>query len=80
MKSLFVGYSTPEALDIKWRKVLPTLDAAGFQRIEVDGDVMHLIPDDREEEAVALVLSANQEMEGEESCVTADIRPWPDKE
>jgi hypothetical protein len=40
--TVFVGYDTPLALEIKHDVVIPLLDKV-FKRIELDGDIVHVI-------------------------------------
>ncbi|MDM5205342.1 hypothetical protein [Cytobacillus kochii] len=40
--TVFIGYDIPLALEIKYDMLLPLLDKE-FKRIELDGDIVHVI-------------------------------------
>lgn len=45
MNTVFIGYDTPDALDVKLNSILQILDRE-FTRIEYQGDTVHLIGGD----------------------------------
>jgi hypothetical protein len=62
-KTLFVGYDVPLALDLKYDILFPILDAM-FQRIEMDGDIFHVIDDEKKLEGVQRLVEHLNEIHG----------------
>lgn len=60
MKLLFIGYELPRDLYLKYDKVLPSLNTH-YQQVELEGDLMHLIPEYSENEVIQYIESINQQ-------------------
>lgn len=57
--ALFIGYETPYDLDLKHNEVLPKLDKS-FKRIELEGDIVHVVPVDRMIQAQLIIEEINE--------------------
>lgn len=73
LNTLFVGYDIPAALDYKHDILLDQLDKMGFQRADLKGDVVHIIPESRVAEVVGMLEDANEE---HDFNLTDDFEPY----
>lgn len=55
MKAIFIGYDIPLALSIKYDEIMPVLDRM-FQRIEYEGDQVHLVNNEENINAIQIML------------------------
>lgn len=55
--TVFVGYDIPLALDIKHKMVMPLLDKE-FKRIELDGDIVHVIEGESSIEFIEVMIDS----------------------
>lgn len=62
-KTLFVGYDVPLALDLKYDILFPILDAM-FKRVEIDGDIFHVIDDEKKLDGVQRLVEHLNEIHG----------------
>lgn len=82
--TLFVGYDIPMALDVKHEEVLPELDKV-FTRIDLDGDIAHLVPEKEINKAQDIIDGFNEKYRKENTqddedsfnltCDFEDYRP-----